>query len=297
MTSRRAVHAGSWYSGDARELNGKLEGWLSKTNPTHRPAKAIIAPHAGYSYCGSCAAHAYRQIDPVSVKRIFILGPSHHVHIPGCALSSLAVYITPFYNLLVDNTVNNELMATGEFERMSKKTDEEEHSIEMHLPYIAKVMESKRGHFTIVPILVGSLSPEKESKYGKLLSKYLMDPDNVFIVSSDFCHWGRRFHYVNFDRGAYRHIYQFIEALDRKGMDVIERLDPQGFTEYLKKHQNTICGRHPIGVLLNAVQALAISNGYSAKWAFKFLHYTQSSLCQDFDDSSVSYAAGALTFG
>ena len=37
-------------------------------------------------------------------KRIFILGPSHHVHIPGCALSSLAVYNTPFYNLLVDNT-------------------------------------------------------------------------------------------------------------------------------------------------------------------------------------------------
>ena len=37
--------------------------------------------------------------------------------------------------------VNSELLATGEFEKMSKKTDEEEHSIEMHLPFIAKVME------------------------------------------------------------------------------------------------------------------------------------------------------------
>ena len=34
-------------------------------------------------------------------------------------------------------------------------------------------------------------------------------------------------------------------------MDIIERLDPQGFAAYLKKYQNTICGRHPIGVLLN----------------------------------------------
>lgn len=36
-----------------------------------------------------------------------------------------------------------------------------------------------------------------------------------------------------------------------QGMDVIEKLDPQGFSEYLKEYGNTICGRHPIGVLLN----------------------------------------------
>ena len=34
-------------------------------------------------------------------------------------------------------------------------------------------------------------------------------------------------------------------------MSIIETLDTAGFTEYLKKYGNTICGRHPIGVLLN----------------------------------------------
>lgn len=34
-------------------------------------------------------------------------------------------------------------------------------------------------------------------------------------------------------------------------MDLIEQLDPTGFHEYLKQYQNTICGRHPIGVLLH----------------------------------------------
>ena len=33
-------------------------------------------------------------------------------------------------------------------------------------------------------------------------------------------------------------------------MDIIETLNPAAFTEYLKKFGNTICGRHPIGVLL-----------------------------------------------
>lgn len=36
-----------------------------------------------------------------------------------------------------------------------------------------------------------------------------------------------------------------------KGMGIIEQLDPMSFTNYLKKYRNTICGRHPIGVLLN----------------------------------------------
>jgi predicted class III extradiol MEMO1 family dioxygenase len=35
-----------------------------------------------------------------------------------------------------------------------------------------------------------------------------------------------------------------------QGMDIIETLNPAAFTEYLKKFGNTICGRHPIGVLL-----------------------------------------------
>lgn len=34
-------------------------------------------------------------------------------------------------------------------------------------------------------------------------------------------------------------------------MSIIEQLDPISFTNYLKKYRNTICGRHPIGVLLN----------------------------------------------
>lgn len=70
------------------------------------------------------------------------------------------------------------------------------------------------------------------------------------MISSDFCHWGHRFRYQHYDpsKGA---IYQSITHLDKQGMDIIETLNPTTFTDYLRKYQNTICGRHPIGVLLN----------------------------------------------
>ncbi|KAL9952452.1 hypothetical protein ACROYT_G039711 [Oculina patagonica] len=293
MSTRRASHAGTWYPSSARELNSKLEGWLSKAHPSCRPAKAIIAPHAGYQYCGSCGAHAYKQIDPSKIKRIFILGPSHHMYLPGCAITSLTQYQTPLYNISIDTEVNSELYATGEFEKLNQANDETEHSIELHLPYIAKVMESKKDQFKIVPILVGSLTRETEAKFGRLLSKYLIRPDNFFVVSSDFCHWGKRFNYTFWDK-SYGPIYQSIEALDRKGMEAIEKLDPGGFAEYLKKYKNTICGRHPIGVLLNAVEVMRQMNGVTHPWALDFIHYSQSNACYCMDDSSVSYAAGVL---
>ncbi|CAK9253023.1 unnamed protein product [Sphagnum jensenii] len=290
---RRATHSNSWYSGSAKELRNQLENWLSSCGaPVFGPARAIIAPHAGYQYCGSCAAFAYKEISPTLVKRVFILGPSHHVRLGGCALSPAKIYKTPLYDLNIDQKIYGELFNTSMFEEMTLHTDEDEHSIEMHLPYIAKVMENHQ--FSIVPVLVGSLSTDKEAAYGKLFSKYLADSENLFIISSDFCHWGARFSYQYYDKG-WGDIYQSIQKLDETGMNTIEKLNPSAFTSYLKKYGNTICGRHPIGVLLNAVHELKeTGNGHKA--SLKFLNYAQSSQCLYMHDSSVSYAAASLKF-
>ncbi|XP_046743332.1 protein MEMO1 [Diprion similis] len=290
--TRRASHAGSWYTDSGTELNKQLGSWLNAADLTHGPARAIIAPHAGYSYCGACAGFAYRQISPVVVRRIFILGPSHHVRLAGCALSSASVYRTPLYDLHIDQQVYRELEETNQFEWMDMNTDEDEHSIEMHLPYIAKVMEDFKDSFTIIPILVGSLSPDREAAYGNLLAPYLADPQSLFIISSDFCHWGQRFRYTYYDRSC-GPIHRSIHNLDKMGMDIIETLNPPAFTDYLKKYGNTICGRHPIGVLLQAISSLR-SNTNGQKMNLKFLKYAQSSQCNNMSDSSVSYASAAL---
>lgn len=88
---------------------------------------------------------------------------------------------------------------------MSLQTDEDEHSIEMHLPYIRKTFEGQvdpnnlscfqtdRAHTSldikIVPILVGAINYDKEVTYGQLLAPYLDRADTIFVISSDFCHW------------------------------------------------------------------------------------------------------------
>ena len=115
--TRRASHAGSWYSNDRRTLSRQLAGWLAaaaSASATEAPvvAKAVIAPHAGYSYSGPTAAFAYAHVPPSGVERVFVLGPSHHVALDGCALTKAAVLATPVGDLAVDTAIVRELAAT-----------------------------------------------------------------------------------------------------------------------------------------------------------------------------------------
>jgi AmmeMemoRadiSam system protein B len=97
---------------------------------------------------------------------------------------------------------------------MSIRNEEAEHSIEMQMPFIAKVMGDR--HFTIVPILVGSLSAQRQQSYGKMFARYVADPQNLFIISSDFCHWGSRFHYTPHSASSSKPIHEQIAALDQR---------------------------------------------------------------------------------
>lgn len=64
-------------------------------------------------------------------------------------------------------------------------------------------------------MLVGSLSPEQEAVYGDVFAPYFKDPQNLFIISSDFCHWGERFNYTYYDK-TQGPIHKSIEKLDKR---------------------------------------------------------------------------------
>lgn len=251
-------------------------------------ARAIIAPHAGFSYSGPAAAFAYAHIEPAHIKRVFLLGPSHKFYLDGCALSPFDYYKTPVGDAAIDKEVYRALLATGKFSNMSPNEDEDEHSLEMHMPYICHVMKSNPD-YTLVPILVGSINQHKENLFGEILAPYLLDPSNLFVVSSDFCHWGSRFNYTFYD-AQYGPICKSIEALDKQGMDHIEDIDPQAFGDYLKATQNTICGRHPIGVLLQMLTQQKLRG----KFRCRFTRYEQSSSVKSMRESSVSYASAVI---
>ncbi|ODV88737.1 hypothetical protein CANCADRAFT_3383 [Tortispora caseinolytica NRRL Y-17796] len=235
-------------------------------------------------------------------ERVFVLGPAHHLYLDGCALTACKVYETPLGNLPICMEIVSALDETNEFEKMNISDDEDEHSLEMHMPFIYKKMSMhKDGIRPIIPILVGAIDTHTENMYGLLLEKYFSDPKNAFVISSDFCHWGRRFSYTGYAStpevydsyrllGTAAHdpkvpIFKGIQYLDSKALEVISLVSHPLWAEYLNATRNTICGRHPISILIVAMQHAEVG-------PIKWLHYAQSSEVRSINESSVSYVAG-----
>jgi MEMO1 family protein len=302
--SRRATHAGQWYPSSAEDLKRDISGHLgSHVGVASRKIRAIISPHAGYRFAGQTAAAAYAAIDPTEIRRVFLLGPCHNIYIEGCAVpdSSVMSYQTPLGDLHVDQGVLNDIRASEystSFRTMRLSEDEREHSIEMQLPFLKYILQTRDvASVKIVPIYIGTLLQHEERVIGRLLSKYFDDPSSLFIISSDFCHWGNRFRFTPSSFPSLPnipHIYPTdsmngkIESLDREGIRLIEQQDAEGLAKYLQSTGNTICGRHPIQVLLEVLR------NSCGRHKLEFVHYSQSGVLPveiTRDDSSVSYAA------
>ncbi|KAK5659290.1 hypothetical protein OQA88_1383 [Cercophora sp. LCS_1] len=324
--TREASHAGSWYEDDPATLSAQLDDFLSRVPSTLDDndlpipnARIIIAPHAGYSYSGPCAAWAYKALDLRNVKRVFVLGPSHTYYLRGCALTTFEKYETPFGDLVIDDDTGGELRRNGRFADIPRQRDVDEHSLEMHLPYLWKRLEQTFGddpksYPPIVPILVGDGTVEQEKTYGELLSRWVKDPENAFIVSSDFCHWGSRFSYRPvYERGEVRNldgrgpmavlgvdgeavekaagaeppIHEVIRVLDELAIDAVKTGSHVGFYKTVQETQNTVCGRHPIGVVMAALEHVK----EEGKGKFNFVQYQRSNLVKKSNDFSVSYVS------
>jgi AmmeMemoRadiSam system protein B len=157
MVTRRATHAGSWYTDSGPTLSQQLDGWLADVPSSITPigtassqagdvsvptqnARAIIGPHAGYSYSGPAAAWAYKTADWANAKRVFLLFPSHHYYLSGAATTGCSKYATPIGDLIIDTSLVKQIQKDWGLEVMERGVDEDEHSSEMHLPYIYKML-------------------------------------------------------------------------------------------------------------------------------------------------------------
>jgi AmmeMemoRadiSam system protein B len=290
---------------------------VSRPNAALRAFEVNFPRHAAYQYSGPTAAYAYKCLDLKGINRIFLLGPSHKLALRGCAISSHTYYETPLGDLVLDQETINSLKATGKFASWKHGIEEAEHSLEMHLPYIYKMCSQEKTFSSpskyplLIPILVGELYGEDHETYGSILAEYMMEPDTAFIVSSDFCHWGKRSfdytYYIPAAKGSALDgynlrsseeaptdppIYESIRRLDMSSMGAVEGGKLADFLANLRRTKNTVCGRHPIALVMAALEELRNSGKLEeGKGLFKLLEYQQSSQVEDIHDSSVSYVS------
>ncbi len=276
---RKAAKAGTWYDGSRKGLDRTLSTFLNEVPACdfEEPLLALISPHAGYAWSGKCAAAAFKCLEGKDFQRVFILGFSHHHFIRGAAVSSFDYYETPLGQISVDRQICEKLLKKDDIFTTHRKAEEVEHSIENQVPFLQKTLKN----FKIVPIMIGRLSSEEDfNVIVSALSEY-KNPHNLFVVSSDFTHYGRNYGYLPFKEN----INKNLEALDRGAISKILEVDFKGFRKYLQDTGDTVCGSDPIGVLLKIMEK-------ESRGELR-MYYRSADLTGDFSNS-VSYAAIAL---
>ena len=292
---RKATHANKWYTGNPNQLKSELSSYFQQAtkHENYNNLKSIIVPHAGYYYSGSTAAKAFININANNYNRILIIGPSHHEYFYGCGLSPFDVYKTPFGDINIDTQINKNLINNNKnnnlFHILPNYIDENEHSIEMELPFLKMLFNSAEKNFTIIPIIIGEIKNNDFSLIAHNLLEFYKDEKTLFVISSDFCHWGKNYGYTYIGNKK-EEIWKNIENLDKEALNIISEMSFNELLKYFNKTKNTICGRNAILLLLNIIEKYK-ENQKEKKLLFETLGYKQSNKVKNADEFSVSYAA------
>jgi AmmeMemoRadiSam system protein B/AmmeMemoRadiSam system protein A len=221
---RPAALAGSFYPADVDELRGLVSSMLDATDSNTNSPKAIIAPHAGYIYSGSTAAKVYASLKNTrnSIKRVVLLGPAHRVFVKGLALPKASVFATPLGNIDIDLQAVK-LIKHLPHVHFSDEAHAQEHSIEVHLPFL----QSCLNRFSLLPLVVGDATPEQVAK---VLTLLWGGDETLIVISSDLSHF---------------HEYERSQQIDTATANAIEKMDID------RINPEQACGCRPMNGLLH----------------------------------------------
>ena len=217
---RSPAVAGIFYPGGATALAANVDELLALHVPkVARRPRALVCPHAGYRYSGSIAAQAFSQIRGADYDQVVLMGPSHRVAFHGVALADVDAFDTPLGHLHLTSKLGD--LARHKLFFKANAPHEEEHSIEVELPFLQRVL----AKFKLLPLVFGEVDEHAVAlELGSLVAQ-----NTLFVVSSDLSHY---------------HDYDTASLLDRDTIDSILRLDVKAVSNA------EACGRSPLAALL-----------------------------------------------
>lgn len=219
--------AGAFYPASRPALDELVDRFLSEAKTeavsTRACPKALVVPHAGYVYSGPIAGSAYALLAPhaATIARVVLVGPAHRVYVEGMVDPGASILRTPLGDVKVD-TAALASVASLPGVGTSAEAHAREHSLEVQLPFLQKVVPNAK----LVPLAVGR-APAAE--VARVLESLWGGPETVIVISSDLSH------YLPYDTGR---------AADTRTAERIVTLDREPL------HGDEACGAAGINGLL-----------------------------------------------
>jgi len=262
--------AGSWYPRAATAIAAAVDDYLARVD-SPEPAGdvvALIAPHAGLTYSGPVAAHAYRLLRDRTFEALVLVGPSHFVGFDGVAVWPRGGFETPLGIASIHEGIAHDLIEASGVVRPNRAPHLREHSLEMQLPFTQHLARA----IPIVPLLVGYQTMETARALGQALATTLRTRRALMVASTDLSHY---------------HDSLTAQRLDQVVIERIGTFDFDGLQRALDDRPEHACGGGPTVAVMRAASALGATDA-------RILHYADSGDVSGDKSSVVGYVAAAV---
>ena len=280
---RQAAVAGMFYPADAATLKRTVSESLSAAQVERfdQPIRAIMAPHAGYVYCGRTLAAAYKQIEAAAFPydTAVLVGPSHGFPTKAAALSSADAWQTPLGSVRVDAELSRRFADHNPRIEFDDRAHAREHCLEVQLPYL--IVASGGKPFSIVPIVTSSADPVDHEILARALVRLARTPRTLIVLSTDLSHYPTADAATKVDKA----ILGAVTSLDPA---VLESTDRRLMKEGHAGLSVTMCGLNAVVCLQRAAKGLGIT-------AAKEIDYTHSGMSGGDSRRVVGYGAVVFT--
>lgn len=261
---RQPAVAGQFYPGSETKLRATLSQ-LIPDNPSTKPARGVISPHAGYIYSGAIAGQLFSRI--TIPDTVLILGPNHHGTGAVAALYPDGEWLTPLGTVSINSRLNSLLLRHSPYIQTDRIAHQMEHSLEVQLPFIQYL----RPDVTISALCLGHGDYAALRDIGMGIAAAIREygAEVLIVASSDMTH------------------YESAESARLKDGIALERalaLDGKGLLDVCRSHGITMCGVVPATVMIEAAVSLGASQA-------ELVAYGNSGDVTGGNDQVVGYAA------
>lgn len=239
--------AGQFYPASSEELAREVGSYML-TDSERREALAVVSPHAGYVYSGHVAGAVFSSV--VVPERFIVLSPNHTGLGAAAAIMSEGAWSIPGADVPIDAELAAAITSRSKLLEEDHLAHMREHSLEVQLPFIR--WSSKDPKF--VPICLRTHRYNDLEEIGKAMAGAIREAgEGVLIVAStDMSHF---------------HEDELARKIDRKAINKILELDPQGLLQTVLGEQISMCGVAPVTVALVAALELGATKADLIKYA------------------------------
>lgn len=237
--TREPCVAGQFYPADSALLAAKIDAMLEAATaaPVSGKVIALQVPHAGYDYSGPTAARGYVLWRGLAGVTVVMVGTSHRALIDRAAVFARGSWRSPLGRTAVDEAFARRLIAADSFCVELPQAHGLEHSIEVQLPFLQRVM----GDFQIVPVMVLKPSWDECLRLGRAIAAAVGERPVVLLASTDLYHG---------------YSYNEAKATDSATMAAVGKFDPQRLYAMLEKGEAQACGGYGLVAVMIAARLL-----------------------------------------